>query len=316
MSEMISPCQPEKAGSGSRSGAPLPKPAWLKVRAPLESLAASKVDADLRAQKIRTVCELAACPNQSDCWSRRHASFMILGDACTRACRFCNVKTARPTAVDETEPGRLAAAAAALSLSHVVVTSVTRDDLPDGGAAHFAACIRALRHRLPDCSVEVLTPDFKGKEGALTTVLNAAPDVFNHNVETVPRLYGDVRSGALYDGSIRLLAEARRHHPSLVTKSGLMVGLGETDHEVLDVMDDLRQAGVDFLTIGQYLQPTRGHREVSRYVSPDEFDAYARLAREKGFALVASSPLTRSSHHADLAFRALRAARADQQDPA
>ncbi|WP_246135565.1 lipoyl synthase [Pararhodospirillum oryzae] len=285
-----------------------PKPAWIRVRAPVGATVGA-VGALMREGGLHTVCEEAACPNRGECWTRRHAAFMILGDICTRACAFCNVATGRPGPVDAGEPERLAHSVATLGLSHVVITSVDRDDLPDGGAAHFAACVRAVREGRPACSIEVLTPDFRGKPGALETVLASAPDVFNHNLETVPRLYPSIRPGARYDESLALLAEARRLSPDLFTKSGLMVGLGETEVELAHVMDDLRAAGVDFLTIGQYLQPTLKHAAVARFVPPEEFDRYASLARAKGFALVASSPLTRSSHHADRDFEALRKAR-------
>ncbi len=285
------------------------KPEWIRVKAPA-SQAYGEVRALMRERGLHTVCEEAACPNIGECWERRHATFMILGDTCTRACAFCNVRTGLPGAVDSGEPERVADGVVRLGLRHVVVTSVDRDDLPDGGASHFAATIRAIRGVAPDVSIEVLTPDFRGKGDALRAVVDAGPDVFNHNLETVPRLYPEVRPGARYFLSLRLLQQAKEASLSLFTKSGLMVGLGESREEVLQVMDDMRCAGVDFLTIGQYLQPTLKHRAVDRFVSPDEFAEYAALARGKGFPMVASSPLTRSSHHADRDFAELRAARA------
>ena len=286
----------------------LPKPPWIRVKAP----GAHDFDATretLRAHRLVTVCEEAACPNIGECWSKRHATFMIMGDTCTRACAFCNVRTGRPGALDDTEPLRVAQAVAALGLAHVVVTSVDRDDLADGGAAHFAATIRAIRRACPTTSIEVLTPDFLRKEGAVESVAEAAPDVFNHNVETVPSLYRRIRPGADYRHSLDLLARAKALDPRLFTKSGIMVGLGETSDDVLAVMDDLHAVDVDFLTIGQYLQPTRKHAAVDRFVTPDEFQTHKRIAEDKGFLLVASSPLTRSSHHAAEDFAKLKAAR-------
>ena len=286
----------------------LPKPPWIRVRAP----AARSFEGTrgiLRQRRLTTVCEEAACPNIGECWGKRHATFMILGDICTRACAFCNVRTGKPGPVDTGEPARVADAVAALGLSHVVVTSVDRDDLYDGGAAHFAATISAIRTARPKASIEVLTPDFLRKTRALEIVLEARPDVFNHNVETVPRLYRRIRPGARYEASLALLARAKQHDPRLFTKSGMMVGLGETRDEVLAVMDDLRAAHVDFLNLGQYLQPTRKHAAIDRFVTPDEFAVYARMAYDKGFLLVASSPLTRSSHHAGEDFARLKAAR-------
>jgi lipoic acid synthetase len=285
-----------------------PKPAWIRVPAP-RARAFDATRETLRAHRLTTVCEEAACPNIGECWGKRHATFMIMGDTCTRACAFCNVATGKPGALDAGEPLRVADAVAALDLAHVVVTSVDRDDLADGGAAHFAATIGAIRAARPDTSIEVLTPDFLRKEGALDLVLAAGPDVFNHNVETVPRLYRGIRPGADYRHSLKLLAHAKTLNPALVTKSGMMVGLGETRAEVLDVMDDLRAASVDFLTIGQYLQPTRKHAAIDRFVTPEEFHSYKRIAEEKGFLLVASSPLTRSSYHAAEDFARLKAAR-------
>ena len=286
----------------------LPKPAWLRVRAP----GAHQFDTTrevLRAHRLTTVCEEAACPNIGECWAKRHATFMLMGEICTRACAFCNVTTGKPGALDHGEPMRVAQAVAALDLSHVVVTSVDRDDLADGGAAHFAATIAAIRTARPETSIEVLTPDFLRKEGALEVVLDAAPDVFNHNVETVPSLYRRIRPGADYRHSLRLLARAKELRPTVFTKSGMMVGLGETRDEVVAVMDDLRAAQVDFLTIGQYLQPTRKHAAIDRFVTPEEFQSYRRIAEQKGFLLVAASPLTRSSYHAAEDFARLKTAR-------
>jgi lipoic acid synthetase len=263
----------------------------------------------LRAHRLTTVCEEAACPNIGECWGQRHATFMLMGVTCTRACAFCNVRTGKPGALDAGEPARVASAVAALGLTHVVVTSVDRDDLDDGGAAHFAATVRATREAAPETSIEILTPDFMRKDGALERVLFSPPDVFNHNVETVPSLYRRIRPGADYRHSLELLSRAKALEPGLFTKSGIMVGLGETYAEVLAVMDDMRAACVDFLTIGQYLQPTRKHAAIDRFVSPEEFQAYKRIAEEKGFLLVAASPLTRSSYHAAQDFSRLKAAR-------
>ncbi|CCG08777.1 lipoyl synthase [Pararhodospirillum photometricum] len=309
MTDPIAPPPPRHPEKARRPDNPSPrKPAWIRVRAPL-SPAAAEVRSLVRDGGLHTVCEEAACPNMGECWARRHASFMILGDTCTRACAFCNVRTGKPGPVDDGEPDRLAESVASLGLRHVVITSVDRDDLPDGGAAHFARCIAAVRAVAPSCSIEVLTPDFRDKQGALEVVMAAKPDVFNHNLETVPRLYPTIRPGARYYHSLRLLDTARRLDPDVVTKSGMMVGLGETPAELSQVMDDLRSAGVDFLTLGQYLQPTLKHAAVERFVPPEEFEAFASLARAKGFAFVAASPLTRSSHHADRDFDALRKAR-------
>jgi lipoic acid synthetase len=287
--------------------APLRKPDWLRVRvAQTPELAETR--ALLRAQRLHSVCEEAACPNLGECWSRRSATVMVLGSVCTRACSFCNVKSGRPQALDPGEPERLAEAVARLGLRHVVVTSVDRDDLPDGGAAHFAECIEAVRRRAPGATVEVLTPDFRHKQGALERVAAARPDVWNHNLETVPRLYRTVRPGASYAHSLRLLARARELAPRVFTKSGLMVGLGESEAEVEAVLDDMRRHGVDFVTIGQYLRPTLRHLPVARWVEPAEFERYRASARAKGFLQVAASPLTRSSCHADSDFRELREA--------
>ena len=305
------PRHPEKA---HRPDTPaLKKPDWIRVRAPVSSGYAATRDI-VRAHRLHTVCEEAGCPNIGECWEKKHATFMIMGDTCTRACAFCNVRTGLPGALDPNEPARVAEATAMLGLAHVVVTSVDRDDLADGGAAHFAAVIRAIRARRPATTVEVLTPDFLRKEGAAETVVAARPDVFNHNLETVPSLYLTVRPGARYFASIRLLQKAKELAKGLdcqvFTKSGIMVGLGETRNEVLQVMDDLRAAEVDFLTIGQYLQPSPKHHAVARFVTPDEFAAYETIAYAKGFLMVSASPLTRSSHHAGEDFARLRAARA------
>ena len=286
----------------------LPKPDWIRVRAPGPH-AFDETSSVLRRHRLNTVCEEAACPNIGECWGNRHATVMILGDTCTRACAFCNVRTGRPGAVDPSEPSRVGAAIAELGLSHVVVTSVDRDDLADGGAAHFAATIAAIRTKAPATTVEVLTPDFLRKEGALDIVMAARPDVFNHNLETVPSLYREIRPGARYDHSLRLLERAKELDGATFTKSGIMVGLGETTAEVLALMDDLRAAQVDFLTIGQYLQPTRKHAAIDRFVPPEEFDALRAAGEAKGFLLVAASPLTRSSYHAADDFARLKAAR-------
>jgi lipoic acid synthetase len=286
----------------------LPKPDWIRVRAP-ERHAFDETRSVLRRHRLNTVCEEAACPNIGECWGKRHATVMILGDTCTRACAFCNVRTGRPGAVDPSEPSRVGGAIAELGLSHVVVTSVDRDDLADGGAAHFAATIAAIRSQAPATTVEVLTPDFLRKEGALDIVMAARPDVFNHNLETVPSLYREIRPGARYEHSLRLLERAKELDGATFTKSGIMVGLGETTAEVLALMDDLRAAQVDFLTIGQYLQPTRKHAAIDRFVPPEEFDALRAAGEAKGFLLVAASPLTRSSYHAAEDFARLKAAR-------
>ena len=284
------------------------KPPWIRVKAPT-SAGYGETLRLMRAHGLVTVCEEAACPNIGECWSRGHVTVMILGDICTRACAFCNVKTGRPGAVDALEPENLALSVASMGLKHVVVTSVDRDDLDDGGAAQFVRCIERIREASPGTTIEVLTPDFRNKEGALEAVIAARPDVFNHNLETVPRLYPTIRPGARYFHSLRLLDQAKKIDPAIFTKSGIMVGLGEERREVLQVMDDQRSADVDFLTIGQYLRPTPRHAPVDRYVTPDEFEDYRRLALAKGFLMVASSPLTRSSYHADRDFETLRAAR-------
>jgi lipoyl synthase len=306
------PRHPEKAArSETRS---LPKPNWLRVRAP-GSPGYDKTRAIVREHNLYTVCEEAACPNIGECWQKRHATMMIMGGVCTRACAFCNVATGLPSSLDADEPRRVAEAVAQLALEHIVVTSVDRDDLSDGGARHFAETIRAIRALTPTTTIEVLTPDFLHKDGALETVIAARPDVLNHNLETVPGLYLKIRPGARYFHSLRLLQRAKEIDPLIFTKSGIMVGLGETREEILQVMDDLRSANVDFLTIGQYLQPTRKHAEVDRYVAPEEFEALAQAARAKGFLLVAASPMTRSSYHAGDDFRRLRAARGERISP-
>lgn len=284
------------------------KPAWIRVKAPTSPVY-RETHALMRENKLVTVCEEAACPNIGECWSQRHATMMIMGETCTRACSFCNVATGLPRALDTDEPARVADAVAKLGLRHVVVTSVDRDDLADGGAEHFAQTIRAIRAAAPATTIEVLTPDFLRKDGALEAVVQARPDVFNHNLETVPALYPTIRPGARYYHSLRLLDRVKALDPTIFTKSGLMVGLGEKRIEVLQVMDDLRSAEVDFLTIGQYLQPTVKHAAVDRFVTPEEFEDYAKAARGKGFLLVSATPLTRSSYHADRDFAALRAAR-------
>ena len=284
------------------------KPDWIRVRAPNHPIYLETRDL-MRANRLVTVCEEAACPNIGECWSQRHATMMIMGDTCTRACSFCNVRTGLPAALDDDEPARVADAVAKLGLRHVVITSVDRDDLADGGAAHFAATIRAIRAQAPATTIEVLTPDFLRKPGGLEIVAEARPDVFNHNLETVPRLYPTIRPGARYYQSLRLLDRVKMVDPSIFTKSGLMVGLGEEKAEIQQVMDDLRIADVDFLTIGQYLQPTVKHAAVAAFIPPAEFADYAAAARGKGFLLVSATPLTRSSYHADADFAALRAAR-------
>jgi lipoic acid synthetase len=299
------PRHPEKQ---HRPDNPQPKkPDWIRVKAPNspEFFATQEL---VKGLKLNTVCQEAACPNIGECWKKKHATFMILGSVCTRACAFCNVATGRPDQLDPHEPERLAEAVGQLGLAHVVITSVDRDDLPDGGADHFARVIRRLRET-SRCTIEILTPDFMKKDGAVDHVVAAKPDVFNHNLETVPRLYPTIRPGARYFTSLHLLKRVKELDPTIFTKSGLMVGLGETKEEIAQVMDDLRAADVDFLTIGQYLQPTPKHAAVDRFVTPEEFESYATLARAKGFLLVSSSPLTRSSYHADADFAKLQAAR-------
>jgi lipoic acid synthetase len=286
------------------------KPDWIRVKAPT-----SKGYADtrqlMRSLGLVTVCEEAACPNIGECWTKKHATVMILGDTCTRACAFCNVKTGMPGPVDPLEPEHVAVAAAELGLEHIVITSVDRDDLPDGGASQFVKVIEALRRNAPSTTIEILTPDFRNKgEAPVEAIVAAGPDVFNHNLETVPRLYPTIRPGARYYASLRLLESVKRMAPHIFTKSGVMVGLGEQRLEVHQVMDDMRSAGIDFLTMGQYLQPTPRHAKVEEFVTPRAFEAYAAIARAKGFLLVAASPLTRSSYHAGDDFRAMQAARA------
>ena len=302
----VRPRHPEKVRRPD-SYAP-PKPDWLRVKAPGPG-AFAETSKIVREHGLHTVCVEASCPNIGECWAVRHATFLILGDVCTRACAFCNVKTGLPDALDQAEPERVAEATAKLGLSHVVVTSVDRDDLADGGAAHFARTIRAIRKASPGTTIEVLTPDFLRKDGALEQVVEAKPDVFNHNLETVPSHYQAVRPGARYFHSVRLLQRVKELDAGMFTKSGIMVGLGEERNEVLQVMDDLRSANVDFITVGQYLRPSPKHHGVARYVPPDEFEALKSIAYAKGFLMVASSPLTRSSHHAGEDFARLKAAR-------
>ena len=273
------------------------KPDWIRVKAPTSSVF-SDTAALMRKYKLNTVCEEAACPNISECWSQKHATVMILGSVCTRACSFCNIETGKPDKLDPHEPDNLAEAVGKLGLHHIVITSVDRDDFDDGGADHFVRCIQRLRETAPETTIEILTPDFLRKDGAIEKVARAKPDVFNHNIETVPGLYNSIRPGARYFHSLSLLKKVKEIDPLIFTKSGLMVGLGEKKEEVLQVMDDLRTADVDFLTIGQYLRPTVRHAPVDRYVHPDEFEFYKKAAYNKGFLMVASSPLTRSSYHA------------------
>ena len=286
-----------------------PKPPWLRVKAPGSPGYLETRDI-VKGHGLVTVCEEAACPNIGECWSVKHATFMIMGEICTRACAFCNVATGLPQPLDPTEPARVADAVAKMGLRHVVITSVDRDDLADGGAAHFADTVRAIRAAAPLTTIEILTPDFLRKDGAAEVVIDSGPDVFNHNLETVPRQYLKIRPGARYYHSLRLLERVKERAPEQFTKSGLMVGLGEAKEEVMQVMDDMRSAGVDFITIGQYLQPTKKHAAIDRFVTPEEFAAYEGIARAKGFLTVSSSPLTRSSHHAGEDFARLKAARA------
>jgi lipoyl synthase len=297
---------PEKA---KRPNTPLlRKPDWIRVKAP-GSAVYHETRAIVHDNKLVTVCEEAGCPNIGECWSKKHATFMIMGDTCTRACAFCNVKTGLPDSLDLDEPRRVAEAIAKMGLSHAVITSVDRDDLQDGGADHFVNVIRETRKSSPHTTIEILTPDFLKKEDALERVVEARPDVFNHNLETVPGLYLKIRPGARYFHSLRLLQRVKDLDPQMFTKSGIMVGLGETREQVMQVMDDMRSANIDFITIGQYLQPTRKHAPIDRFVTPDEFKAYETLAYSKGFLMVSSSPLTRSSHHAGEDFARLKAAR-------
>ncbi|MDO9412867.1 MAG: lipoyl synthase [Pseudolabrys sp.] len=303
------PRHPEKAHKPD--SVLLKKPDWIRVKAPV-SPGYAATSAIMRENKLVTVCEEAGCPNIGECWEKKHATFMIMGDTCTRACAFCNVKTGMPGALDALEPEHVGKATAKLGLAHIVVTSVDRDDLADGGALHFAETIRAIRTHAPGTTIEILTPDFLRKDGALKVVVDARPDVFNHNLETVPSHYLKIRPGARYFHSLRLLQQVKEFDPSIFTKSGIMVGLGEERNEILQVMDDLRSANVDFLTIGQYLQPTRKHAEVRRFVPPDEFKSLETIAYSKGFLMVSASPLTRSSHHAGDDFARLKANRAAQ----
>jgi lipoic acid synthetase len=306
MSTTLKLRHPEKA---SKADNPSPrKPKWIRVKAPTSKVYGETLRL-MREHGLNTVCEEAACPNIGECWSNKHATVMILGDICTRACAFCNVATGKPTGVDLLEPANVGLSVAKLGLRHVVVTSVDRDDLADGGAAQFVATIEALRRNTPDTTVEVLTPDFRDKEGAVEAVVEARPDVFNHNLETVPRLYPTIRPGARYFHSLKILDQAKQINPQIFTKSGIMVGLGEEKDEILQVMDDLRSANVDFMTIGQYLQPTPKHAGIDRFVTPDEFDQLKRIGLAKGFLLVAATPLTRSSYHADEDFAALKSVR-------
>ncbi|MGE4372734.1 MAG: lipoyl synthase [Xanthobacter sp.] len=307
------PRHPEKAHRPQTDV--LRKPDWIRVKAP-GSKAWSQTAGIVRGNGLHTVCEEAGCPNIGECWEKKHATMMIMGDTCTRACAFCNVRTGLPAPLDQDEPQKVAEAVAQLGLSHVVITSVDRDDLADGGAEHFARTIAAIRAASPTTTIEILTPDFLRKEGALEVVVAAKPDVFNHNLETVPSKYLKVRPGARYFHSLRLLQQVKELDSSIFTKSGIMVGLGEVRNEVLQLMDDLRSADVDFITIGQYLQPTRQHHKVEGFVTPDEFKAYETVAYAKGFLMVSSSPLTRSSHHAGEDFARLRAARASRQGQA
>jgi len=300
------PRHPEKAHKADN---PIPrKPDWIRVKAPV-SKEYHETRRIIQENRLHTVCEEAACPNIGECWAKKHATMMIMGDTCTRACTFCNVATGKPEALDPFEPKRVADAVSKLGLEHVVITSVDRDDLADGGAGHFAQVIRAIRHASPETSIEVLTPDFLRKDKAVEKVVEAQPDVFNHNIETVPRLYVPVRPGSRYFASLRLLDQVKEMDPKMFTKSGMMAGLGESKDEVLQVMDDLRSARVDFLTIGQYLQPSAKHHPIDRFVPPDEFKQYEKRAYNKGFLMVSSSPMTRSSYHATEDFQKLRAKR-------
>ena len=294
---------PEKRNNKETSQ--IRKPDWLRVRVSGSEkfLETKKI---LSESKIVTVCEEANCPNISECWQKNHATFMIMGDTCTRACAFCNVKTGLPDKLDAFEPYKISQAVKKMNLSHVVITSVDRDDLDDGGAEHFAKTINAIRKTSPETTIEILTPDFLKKEDALEKILKDYPDVFNHNLETVPRLYLSIRPGARYFNSLRLLNDVKDKNPNIFTKSGLMLGLGEKKNEIMQVMDDLRAAKVDFLTLGQYLQPTKKHAPVAKYVTPDEFNSYKIIAESKGFLMVSSSPLTRSSHHAEEDFKILK----------
>ena len=306
LTDPVRPRHPEKAHRPDN--ALIRKPDWIRVKAPASPIYA-ETQKIVRDNNLVTVCEEAACPNIGECWSKKHATMMIMGEICTRACAFCNVTTGIPNALDTDEPRRVGDAVAKLGLRHVVITSVDRDDLDDGGAAHFAATIKAIRDASPQTTIEILTPDFLRKDGAVEIVVAAQPDVFNHNLETTPRLYLNIRPGARYFHSLRLLQQVKELDANMFTKSGIMVGLGESREEVMQVMDDMRAANVDFMTIGQYLQPTRKHAPIDRFVTPEEFESYAVTARAKGFLLVSSTPLTRSSYHADEDFAALQAER-------
>ena len=302
MNDLANPPKPERQR----------KPDWIRVKAPT-SRGYGETRQLMRDLNLNTVCEEAACPNIGECWTKKHATVMILGDVCTRACAFCNVKTGMPRAVDPMEPEHVAIAAAKMGLEHIVITSVDRDDLPDGGASQFVKVIEALRRMTPKTTIEILTPDFRNKvQSAVEAIIEARPDVYNHNLETVPRLYPTIRPGARYYASLRLLESVKRHDPSIFTKSGVMLGLGEERMEVHQVMDDMRSADIDFLTMGQYLQPTPKHAKVAEFVNPQAFDAYAAIARAKGFLLVAATPLTRSSYHAGDDFAKMKAAREAQ----
>lgn len=308
------PRHPEKANRPDSEV--LRKPSWIRAKAPgagPEAGVYAETKKIIKDNNLVTVCEEAACPNIGECWSQRHATMMIMGEICTRACAFCNVSTGMPLPLDTDEPARVADGVAKLGLRHIVITSVDRDDLNDGGAQHFADTIYAIRANSPETSIEILTPDFLRKEGALEIVVEARPDVFNHNLETTPRLYLNIRPGARYFHSMRLLQRVKEIDPTIFTKSGIMVGLGESREEVMQVMDDMRSADIDFITIGQYLQPTRKHAPIDRFVTPEEFESYATMARAKGFLMVSAAPLTRSSHHADEDFAKLKAAREAQQ---
>ena len=311
MNEIKNIRHPEKVNKPDKISPP--KPPWLKVKAPLGDLFL-KTKGLLDDLNITTVCEEAACPNIGSCWEKKHATMMIMGDICTRACSFCNVATGKPKLLDPSEPFRVAQSVLRLNLKHVVITSVDRDDLADGGAEHFVNTISSIREISPQTSIEILTPDFLRKEGALEKVINAKPDVFNHNLETVPRLYPSVRPGARYFHSLNLLLKVKMSDSDIFTKSGIMVGLGEDENEVFQVMDDMRSAKVDFLTIGQYLQPTIKHHEVKKFVSPKDFEKYKSVALSKGFLLVSSSPLTRSSFHASEDFEALKKAKLNKNN--
>ena len=283
----------------------LKKPNWIKVKAPTSKQYIDTLNL-VKKYNLHTVCQEAACPNIGECWSKKHATFMILGDTCTRACSFCNVKTGKPFSIDPLEPLNVAKSVSALNLKHVVITSVDRDDLIDGGAMHFINVIDSIKSLNPNCTIEILTPDFKNKPEAIDILSKNLPDVFNHNLETVPRLYPSIRPGSRYFISLNLLSQIKEKNPNIFTKSGLMVGLGETKEEIYQVMDDLRSANVDFITIGQYLPPTNKHAKLERFITPKEFDEYKKMAYSKGFLMVASSPLTRSSYHASDDFKVMQ----------